>query len=195
MRVSLTPSATPLLTRDIVVRLKEAGLTRLAVSMDGASAATHDAFLGLSGSFARTLDAVRWANEVELPVQINTTFSRRNLAEIDASLRTKILQPTARRVGITKQIGWHTFRRTYSSLLASTGNDVKVVQELMRHSKISTTMEVYAQAGMEQKRVAQRKAVDLLLGRKPRNASNESAKMECSHTVPTRGVQFPEVVA
>ncbi|WP_044175974.1 tyrosine-type recombinase/integrase [Granulicella mallensis] len=45
--------------------------------------------------------------------------------------------------------GWFSaFRRTYSSLLAETGNDVKVVQELMRHSKISTTMEVYTQAGM-----------------------------------------------
>src|SRR6516165_8033064 len=84
VRVSLTPSATPLLTRDVVIRLKEAGLARLAVSMDGASAETHDAFRGMSGSFARTLDAVRWANEVGLPVQINTTFSRRNIGEIDA---------------------------------------------------------------------------------------------------------------
>jgi radical SAM protein len=84
VRVSLTPSATPLLTREIVVRLKEAGLARLAVSMDGASANTHDAFRGMTGSFARTLDAVRWANEIGLPVQINTTFSRRNIAEIDA---------------------------------------------------------------------------------------------------------------
>jgi radical SAM protein len=83
VRVSLTPSATPLLTRDVVFRLKEAGLARLAVSMDGASAATHDAFRGLSGSFARTLDAVSWANEAGLPVQINTTFSRRNIGEID----------------------------------------------------------------------------------------------------------------
>ncbi len=80
VRVSLTPSATPLLTKDIVIRLKEAGLARLAVSMDGATAETHDAFCGTSGSFARTLDAVRWANESGLPVQINTTFSRRNIA-------------------------------------------------------------------------------------------------------------------
>ena len=83
VRISLTPSATPLLTREVIVRLKESGLARLAVSMDGASATTHDAFRGLSGSFARTLDAVRWANEVALPVQINTTFSRRNIGEID----------------------------------------------------------------------------------------------------------------
>jgi radical SAM protein len=84
VRVSLTPSATPLLTKDVVFRLKEAGLARMAVSMDGASAGTHDAFRGLSGSFARTLDAVRWANEAGLPVQINTTFSRRNIGEIEA---------------------------------------------------------------------------------------------------------------
>lgn len=84
VRVSLTPSATPLLTREIVFRLKEAGLARLAVSMDGASSLTHDAFRGMSGSFARTLDAVCWANEAGLPVQINTTFSRRNIGEIDA---------------------------------------------------------------------------------------------------------------
>lgn len=83
VRVSLTPSATPLLTRDVVVRLKGAGLARLAVSMDGASAETHDAFRGMSGSFARTFDAVRWANEIGLPIQINTTFSRRNINEID----------------------------------------------------------------------------------------------------------------
>jgi radical SAM protein len=84
VRVSLTPSATPLLTRDVIVRLKEAGLARLAVSMDGACAATHDAFRGMTGSFAKTLHAVRWAGEVGLPVQINTTFSRRNIGEIDA---------------------------------------------------------------------------------------------------------------
>jgi MoaA/NifB/PqqE/SkfB family radical SAM enzyme len=74
VRVSLTPSATPLLTREVVVRLKEAGLARLAVSMGGASAETHDAFRGMSGSFARTLDAVRWANEVGLPV-LETVFA------------------------------------------------------------------------------------------------------------------------
>lgn len=84
VRVSLTPSATPLLTREIVVRLKEAGLARMAVSLDGASAVTHDAFRGMSGSFARTLDAIGWANEIGLPVQVNTTFSRRNIGEIAA---------------------------------------------------------------------------------------------------------------
>ncbi|WP_213807092.1 site-specific integrase [Granulicella sp. dw_53] len=82
-------------------------------------------------------------------------------------LRSRILQPAAKRAGITKHIGWHTFRHTYSSLLAATGSDVKVVQELMRHAKVSTTMEVYTHAGMDKKRVAQSKAVDVLFNRTP----------------------------
>jgi len=81
------------------------------------------------------------------------------------SIRSKILQAAARRAGITKRVGWHTFRHTYSSLLAGCGNEVKVVQELMRHARLSTTMEVYTHARMETKRLAQRKAVDVLFDR------------------------------
>src|SRR5512146_965422 len=84
VRVSLTPSATPKLTRDVIVRLKEAGLARLAVSLDGADAESHDAFRGMTGSFERTLNALRWANEIGLPTQVNTTFSRRNVGQIDS---------------------------------------------------------------------------------------------------------------
>lgn len=84
VRVSLTPSATPLLTRDIIRRLKQAGLARLAVSLDGSHAEVHDAFRGMSGSFDRTMEAIAWANEAGLPVQINTTFSGRNVDDFDA---------------------------------------------------------------------------------------------------------------
>jgi hypothetical protein len=61
---------------------------------------------------------------------------------------------------------------------------VKVVQELMRHAKISTTMEVYAQTGMEKKRVAPRRAVDVLLDRKPRNSTEEQANMDWAQIGP-----------
>ncbi len=83
VRVSLTPSATPLLTRDIVQRLKGCGLARLAVSLDGSTRKLHDAFRGMSGSFDRTMDAIEWANEIGLPVQINTTFSRTNYGDFE----------------------------------------------------------------------------------------------------------------
>jgi AdoMet-dependent heme synthase len=84
VRVSLTPSATPLLTREVVHRLKQCGLARLAVSLDGSNREIHDAFRGMSGSFDRTMEAIDWANEVDLPIQINTTFSRANYADFDA---------------------------------------------------------------------------------------------------------------
>ena len=83
VRVSLTPSATPLLTRDVIQRLKQSGLARLAVSLDGSYREVHDAFRGMSGSFDRTMEAIEWANEVGLPVQINTTFSRSNVGDFD----------------------------------------------------------------------------------------------------------------
>src|SRR5262249_15646151 len=50
---------------------------------DGSNAAVHDAFRGMSGSFQRTMEAIEWANEVGLPVQINTTFSRRNVDDFE----------------------------------------------------------------------------------------------------------------
>jgi len=82
----------------------------------------------------------------------------------NASLQ-KVLQPAARRARINKEIGWHTFRHTYSTMLAEHPNDLKVVQELMRHAKLSTTMEIYTHPRMEKKREAQSKVVDVLFGR------------------------------
>lgn len=54
----------------------------------------------------------------------------------------------------------------YSTMLADYGDDVKVVQELMRHAKLSTTMEIYTHPRMEKKREAQSKVVDVLFGRR-----------------------------
>jgi integrase len=72
------------------------------------------------------------------------------------------IQPVAKRLGIVKRIGWHTFRRTYTSLLHANGEDVKVVQELLRHGSARITMDVYAQAMTPAKRRAQGKVVAML---------------------------------
>lgn len=87
VRISLTPSATPLLTHDAIAELKRRGLARLAVSLDGSTAEIHDAFRRVPGSYEWTLDALRWARELGLPVQINTTITRRNLADFDPMVR------------------------------------------------------------------------------------------------------------
>jgi integrase len=56
------------------------------------------------------------------------------------------LQPAARKAGIRGQVGFHTLRRTLASALVANGSDPKLVQELLRHSNIKTTLEVYARA-------------------------------------------------
>jgi len=74
------------------------------------------------------------------------------------------IQPIARKLGIAKRIGWHTFRRTYSSILQANGENVKVVQELLRHASTKVTLDVYAQALTPAKRAAQSKVVNMIRG-------------------------------
>jgi radical SAM protein len=73
LRVATIPAATQDLTRDLVFALKDAGLDQMAVSIDFPRAELHDAFRGVPGAFAKSLEAIRWAHEAGLPVQINTT--------------------------------------------------------------------------------------------------------------------------
>jgi radical SAM protein len=82
--VALTPSATPLATREAFQQAREAGVRALGISLDGADAPTHDAFRGWEGSFQRTMRMLADARALQLPVQVNTTITRRNLHQIDA---------------------------------------------------------------------------------------------------------------
>jgi radical SAM protein len=83
VQVALTPSATPLLTREAIFKLKEAGLVRLGISLDGSTPEIHDAFRGLPGAYARTIQAIEWANEAGIPIQVHTTISRHNAHDLD----------------------------------------------------------------------------------------------------------------
>ena len=81
----------------------------------------------------------------------------------DMLLRRHIL-PAAKRLGIQKRIGWHTFRRTAASLLMSSGSSVMTTKELMRHATADITLELYAQAVTEDKRQAQNALAALIAG-------------------------------
>ena len=69
------------------------------------------------------------------------------------------------------RIGWHTFRRTYSTLLRATGAELKVMQELMRHSTIRVTLDTYTQAVTTEKRAAQTAVVSLFVSNKRSKAT------------------------
>jgi integrase len=82
------------------------------------------------------------------------------------NLMRRYVWPAAKRAKITKRIGWHTFRHTYSTLLRANGEDVKVVQELLRHANSKTTMDTYTQALSPAKRTAQSRVVRMFVGKK-----------------------------
>jgi MoaA/NifB/PqqE/SkfB family radical SAM enzyme len=84
LELALTPSATPLATPGALERVRQAGIRRLGISLDGADAPTHDAFRGWEGSFQRTLGMLRAARQLGMAVQVNTTVCRPNLGQLDA---------------------------------------------------------------------------------------------------------------
>jgi radical SAM protein len=84
LQMALTPSATPLATQEALQRCKEAGISCLGLSLDGVDAETHDAFRGWQGSFERTMQILANAKELGLPVQVNTSITRRNVHQVDA---------------------------------------------------------------------------------------------------------------
>ncbi len=81
--VSITPSATPLVNRDSIARLRDAGISRMAISVDGADAATHDANRGVAGSFDHSMHVLRVARELQVETQINTTLTPANVDQIE----------------------------------------------------------------------------------------------------------------
>jgi radical SAM protein len=84
LHVALTPSATPLATFEAFQQAKQAGIRALGISLDGSDAATHDAFRGWPGSFERTLRMMADARSLDLPVQVNTSLTRRNFHQIES---------------------------------------------------------------------------------------------------------------
>ena len=84
LRVAMTPSATPLITRDAVRRFTDAGLVRLGLSLDGKKPLTHDRFRGVAGSFTHTLQILDWCREAGLETQIHTTVTRHVLDDLPA---------------------------------------------------------------------------------------------------------------
>lgn len=100
LKMSASPSGTPLVTAESMVRLAAAGCRRVQFSLDASTAAVHDAFRGVQGSFALTLQGVKYAQEAGMSVQIGTTVTRCNLDDLAAM---------ADLVGRLKAVLWNCF--------------------------------------------------------------------------------------
>ncbi|MBI5513139.1 MAG: TIGR04053 family radical SAM/SPASM domain-containing protein [Deltaproteobacteria bacterium] len=84
LSMAVTPSGTPTMTRELLGRLRDAGLSRLAVSVDGADAGTHDAFRGVSGSFQESLRILEDARSLGVERQVNSTLGPHNHGQLRA---------------------------------------------------------------------------------------------------------------
>ena len=83
LRTSLTPTTTRLVTREALARVKDVGVRRIGISIDGPTPEIHDTFRGFPGSFKIATEIARSATEVGLSLQVNTTVSRHNVHVLD----------------------------------------------------------------------------------------------------------------
>jgi AdoMet-dependent heme synthase len=100
MRVSMVPSATDNVTKEKMQRAKDVGLSRWGFSLDGPTPEIHDHFRGTPGSFDLTLEKIKFLNELDMPLQINTVISRYNYDH---------LEEMAKLVGELKAVMWYIF--------------------------------------------------------------------------------------
>jgi integrase len=121
--------------------------------------------LPMSPELARALDA--WQLVTPYAKQSDWVFASpatRGAQPIwGNTLMVKYIQPAAVDAEIVKRIGWHTFRRTFATLLQSTGATVKTTQELLRHRTPIMTLGTYAQAVTSDKREAQNRIAAMIL--------------------------------
>lgn len=97
--ISITPSTTPTLTRDVVQQFKKLGVAAMGTSLDGPNAEIHDNFRGVPGTFTNSVNALAWAREFQIPVQINTTVTSETLAHLEemfSLLRDEFAPPVRR---------------------------------------------------------------------------------------------------
>src|SRR5579863_9698612 len=97
------------------------------------------------------------------------------------SLMRNRIREVARGVGITKKMGWHTFRHTCATLLRASGADIKVAQELLRHASCRVTLDTYTQAITEHKRAAQSRVASMVRG-----VGSECIRRTHRSTAPTK---------
>ena len=115
IRTALATNGT-LVTKDVAEKIKNAGIKRVSISLDGSDATTHDTFRGIPGAFDAAIYGMRNLQQVGVSVQINTTIARHNAHQLPDVL------DLARRLGAD---ALHTF------LLVPVGCGVDIAAEQM----------------------------------------------------------------
>ncbi|MEW5774917.1 MAG: heme b synthase [Thermodesulfobacteriota bacterium] len=141
LRPVMAPNGT-LVTAENARQMKEAGIERCSISIDGPDAASHDAFRGVPGAFEGSMRGIQFLKDAGIEFQINTTVTRNNLGQFKdifhlaerlgaAAWHIFLLVPTGRGAGLADQViaareyedvlNWfYDFRKTTSMQLKAT---------------------------------------------------------------------------
>lgn len=125
LRMVMSPCGTSL-TPQIVQKLKDSGVVRLSISLDGSTPEVHDTFRGTPGAFEGTLRGMRYCVEAGLSFQVNTTVTKRNVDDLPRMLETVLA------VGA---ISWHPF------MLVPTGRGKALRDEEVSPEQYETILE------------------------------------------------------
>ncbi|MFZ2261143.1 MAG: TIGR04053 family radical SAM/SPASM domain-containing protein, partial [Luteococcus japonicus] len=88
LSISLSPSITPLVTPERLHEMREAGGKAISLSLDGATAETHDSFRGFPDTFEASLEAAQWMRAEGFRLQVNSVFTRKTIREAPLMLKT-----------------------------------------------------------------------------------------------------------
>ncbi len=183
LRAALATNGT-LVTKDIAEKIKNSGIKRVSISLDGADAITHDTFRGIPGAFEAAIYGMRNLQELAVSVQINTTIARHNAHQLPEVL------DLARRLGAD---ALHTF------LLVPVGCGVDIAAEQMvppdeyeqmlnwfYDQSLTGDIELKATCAPHYFRVLrQRRAADRMAGREPSHAAESHSHAQHPGIGPT----------
>ena len=128
-----------MLTEESCRRLIDSGIRRISLSVDGADAASHDAFRGMEGAFEGVMRGMRAAKKAGLEFQVNTTVTKHNVADLPA------IFDLALRMGA---VSFHPF------LLVPTGRGGELADQQLPPSEYERVLHwIYEQRGAEGMRV------------------------------------------
>jgi AdoMet-dependent heme synthase len=119
LRCVMAPNGT-LVTAEIAGKMKDSGIQRASISLDGPDAPSHDAFRGVEGAFAASLRGIEHLKQAGLPFQINTTVTRNNLRQFKEIFH------------LTEKLGavaWHIFLLVPTGRGANLGREMITAQE------------------------------------------------------------------
>ncbi len=77
----MAPNGT-MITAENAAKMRESGIKRISISLDGSTRESHDKFRGVIGAFDGALNGIKFAKEAGIEFQINTTITKTNLDQI-----------------------------------------------------------------------------------------------------------------